>query len=135
MARLTREFVSVERAQRWLTTYDPDRLSDEVVGEMVKEVKAGKKRRWYGAVVVDQATDVCHEGLMLLRAIVNDGEGRMCWVARAGDFHFSRAQLEHTPAGPVVLTREMDRVRETPLPLPYEIIGDDDLPPHLRGGR
>lgn len=99
---------------------------------MAEELRAGKRRRWYGAIIVDRHTNICHEGLMILLAIVRAQRGRRCWVARANDFHFSAARLERTAQGHQLIMRKMDRVKSAPLPLPFTIIADEDLPAHLR---
>jgi hypothetical protein len=132
MARLTREFVTVERARQWINTYDPNYLSNQVAEATARELRRGKKRQWWNAIIVDEKTDICHDGLTKLLEITKAEQGAMCWIARADDFHFSAASLEHTPQGPVVLTREMDTVRSDPLTLPYTIIPQEDLPEHLR---
>jgi hypothetical protein len=132
MPQLTREWVSVEQARQWFDTYAPDWLSDKIVHY------AATKRRWARAIIVDHAlivdeqTNICHEGLAILLKIIKAEEGRMCWVARARDFHFSQGQLEDTPMGKQLVTRTTDTVRIDPLPLPYARIEDEDLPPHLR---
>lgn len=92
----------------------------------------GKKRRWYWALVVHQETNICHEGLIQLLEIIRAGQGRMCWIAREDDCHFSEAHLERTAHGDNVVTRQMDTVKTVPLPLPAMRIEDEDLPPHLR---
>jgi hypothetical protein len=132
MATLRHEWVSVERAQRWIDTYDPSWMSEQVVEAMAQETQAGKKRRWYHAIIVDQKTNVCHEGLMQLLAIVKGQRGTMCWIARADDFHFSESELEHTAQGYQVITRKMDTVESTPLTMPFRIIEDKDVPAHLQ---
>jgi hypothetical protein len=134
MATLRREWVSVEQAQQWLDTYDQKWMSDQVKDAIVRELKAHKKPRWYNAIIVDQQTNICHDGLGCLLAIVKAEQGQMCWVARADDFHFSAASPERTGQGYQLVTRKMDRVETTPLPLniPARVIDADDLPEHLR---
>jgi hypothetical protein len=132
MATLRREWVSVARAQQWLETYDPNWRSEQVTEAMAREGRAGKKRRWWHAIIVEQDTDVCHEGLGQLLAIAKAGQGRMCWIARADDFHFSEVVLERTAHGYQVITREMDRVQTSPLSMPFMIVDPHDLPEHLR---
>jgi hypothetical protein len=110
MARLTREWVSVERAQQWMDTYDYKWMSNQIRDAMAKEIVSGKKLHWYHAIIVDQDTDICHEGFTQLLAIVKGQQGMMCWIARANDFHFSEGSLEDTPQGPMVLIRKMDTV-------------------------
>jgi hypothetical protein len=133
MATLRREWVSVEQAQRWYDTYDPKWLSDEVVEAIAREVLTGKKRRWYHAIMVDQQTNTCHDGLTHLLAIVKRQQGAMYWIARADDFHFSAAQREPMAQGYQLITRTMDRVETTPIPpnMPTRVIDPDDLPTHL----
>jgi hypothetical protein len=131
MAKLTREWVSVEQAQQWLNRYDPKWMSNQIVDAGVKELRAGKKHRWYNAILVDQ-NNICHEGLTTLLAITKAEQGAMHWVARADDFHFSEGEMIDTPQGPMVVLRKMDTVDIVPLTLPTEIIDDEDLPPHLR---
>jgi hypothetical protein len=132
MATLRREWVSVEQARQWIETYDPKWMSDQVKDAMATELRAGKKPRWYHAIMVDQHTNICYEGLGQLLAIVKAGQGLMCWVARADDFHFSASELERTPTRYNVVTRKMDSVETTPLDMPFEVIDPDDLPEHLR---
>jgi hypothetical protein len=132
MATLRREWVSVEQAQQWLETYDPKWMSDQVTEAMAEEDRAGKKRRWWHAIIVDRDTNVCHEGLGQLLAIVQAGQGRMCWIARADDFHFSEAELERTAHGYEVISRKMDTVESGPLNIPFIIVDPNDLPEHLR---
>jgi hypothetical protein len=132
MATLRREWVSVEQAQQWFETYDPKWRSEQVTEAMAREDRAGKKRRWWHAIIVDGETNVCHEGLGQLLAIVQAGQGRMCWVARADDFHFSEDELEATAHGYAVITRKMDVVQTSPLTIPFRVVDPDDLPAHLR---
>jgi hypothetical protein len=132
MAPLRREWVSVEQAQQWIETYDPKWMSEHVTDAMDQEDRAGKKRRWWHAIIVDQHTNVCHEGLGQLLAIVKAGRGQMCWIARADDFHFSESELERTAQGYQVITRMMDTVQTNPLNMPFKIVDSDDLPEHLR---
>ena len=124
MATLGREWVSVEQAEQWIATYDPGRLSVQVGQAIGEELRAGKQGGWFQAIVVDQRTNVCHDGLMQLRAIVKERQGQMCWIARADDFHFSAAHLERTAEGYQLVTRKMDTVKIVPL----TIIAADDLP-------
>jgi hypothetical protein len=128
MATLRREWVSVEQAQQWIDGYDPKWMSNQVADAIAQELEAGKKRRWYHAIIVDQHTNICHESLTQLLAIVKVEQGQMCWVARADDFHFSEAELERTAQGYQVITRKMDRVETTPLNMPFTIIDPNDLP-------
>jgi hypothetical protein len=132
MASLRREWVSVEQAQQWLDTYDPKWMSDQVKDAIVRELKAHKKPRWYQAIIMDQHTHICHEGLTQLLAIVEGQRGQMCWIARADDFHFSEGRLERTGQGYQVVMRKMDTVHTLQLNMPFKIIGPDDLPEHLR---
>jgi hypothetical protein len=132
MATLKRQWVSVEQAQQWINTYDHKWMSTQVKDAMVKEIRSGKKPRWYNAIIVDQDTNICHEGYTQLLAIIKAEQGAMCWIARANDFHFSEGTLHHTPQGPMVLTRKMDTVEINPLTMPYETIDAEDLPEHLR---
>jgi hypothetical protein len=132
MATLKREWISVEQARQWIDTYDPKWMSDQVKDAMARELRARKKLRWYHAIIVDQHTNVCHEGLRQLLAIAKAEQGRMCWIARADDFHFSEGELERTAQGYQVITRKMDSVETIPLSIPFEVIGPDDLPKHLR---
>jgi hypothetical protein len=132
MATLTREWVSVEQAQQWMDTYDPKWVSNQVADAMAQELRTGKKRRWYDAIIVDQHTDVCHDGLGQLLVIAKAQRGRMCWIARAEDFHFSESELDRTTYGYQVITRKMDTVESSPLTLPFKIIDPEDLPEHLR---
>jgi hypothetical protein len=132
MATLRREWVSVEQAQQWLETYDPKWMSDQVTKAMAQEDRAGKKRRWWHAIIVDQDTNVCHEGVGQLLAIVQEGKGQICWIARADDFHFSEAELERTAHGDEVVTRKMDTVESGPLTMPFIIMDPNNLPEHLR---
>jgi hypothetical protein len=131
MAKLTMEWVSVEKAQQWLNRYDPRWLSNQILDATVKELRAGKKHRWYNAILVNQ-NNICVEGLTILLAITKAEQGAMCWVARADDFHFSEGEKVDTPQGPMVVFRKMDTVDVVPLTMPYETINDEDLPPHLR---
>jgi hypothetical protein len=108
MATLRREWVSVEQARQWIDTYDPKWMSDQVKDAMAREIKAGKKLRWYHAIIVDAHTNICHEGLTRLLAIVKAEQGQMCWVARADDFHFSESELDRTAQGYQVITRKQD---------------------------
>ena len=130
MATLWREWVGVEQTRQWIDHYDPKWMSDQVAEAMAQEHRAGKKRRWYHAIMADQHTHVCHEGLGQLLAIVKAERGQMCWIARADDFHFSEAELD----GDRVITRKMDTVEVTPLPPGLTImrVDPDDLPAHLR---
>jgi hypothetical protein len=132
MATLRREWISVEQAQQWIETYDPSWMSDQVKDAMGREVKAHKKPRWYHAIIVDQHTNICHEGLTQLLAIVRAQRGQMCWIARADDFHFSESTLERTAQGYQVVTRKMDTVETSPLNMPFKVIDSNDLPEHLR---
>jgi hypothetical protein len=132
MATLRREWVSVEQAQQWLDTYDPSWMTEQVVHAIARELKAGKKRRWYQAIIVDQETNICHEGLPQLLAIVQAEQGQMCWIARADDFHFSEASIERTAQGYQFVQRKMDTVKVSPLNMPVKIIDSDELPEHLR---
>jgi hypothetical protein len=132
MTTVRREWVSVEQAQQRLETYDPKWMSDQVTEAMAQEDRAGKKRRWWHAIIVDQDTDVCHEGLRRLLAIIQAGKGQMCWIARADDFHFSEAELERTAHGDEVITRKMDTVQTSPLTMPFKIMDPNELPEHLR---
>jgi hypothetical protein len=131
MATLRREWVSVEQAHQWIDTYDPKWMSEQVKDAMVKELRAHKKPRWYHAIIVDAHTNICHEGLRRLLAIVKAERGEMCWIARADDFHFSEGELERTAQGYQVITRKMDRVETTPLNMPFQVVDPDDLPEHL----
>jgi len=115
MATLRREWVSVEQAQQWLETYDPKWMSEQVKDAIVRELKAHKKPRWYQAIIVDQHTNICHEGLTQLLAIVEAQQGQMCWIARADDFHFSEASIERTEQGYQFVQRKMDTVKISPL--------------------
>jgi hypothetical protein len=132
MATLRREWVSVEQAQQWINGYDPNWMSEQVKNAMAKEIKAGKKLRWYHSIIVEAHTNVCHEGLMQLLAIVKAERGQNCWIARADDFHFSQAELERTPQGYQVITRKMDTVKTDQLNMPFQVIDPEDLPEHLR---
>lgn len=97
MATLRREWVSVEQAQQWVHTYDPQWMSQQIVDAMANEMRVGRQLRWHHAVIVDATTQVCHEGLMKVLAIVQAQQEQMCWIARADDFHFSEGSLEDTP--------------------------------------
>jgi hypothetical protein len=119
MATLRREWVSVEQAQLWIETYDPKWMSDQVTDAMDQEDRAGKKQRWWHAIIVDQHTNVCHEGLTQLLMIVQAQRGQMCWIARADDFHFSESEVEPTAHGYEVITRKMDTVKTSPLNMPF----------------
>jgi hypothetical protein len=132
MATLRREWVSIEQAKQWINSYDPNWMSNQVKDAMAREIQSGKKRRWYHAIIVDQETNICHEGLSQLLAIVKAGQGQMCWIARANDFHFSEASLEYTAQGYQVVTRKMDTVETMPLTMPFKIIDPNDVPEHLR---
>jgi hypothetical protein len=132
MATLRRQWVSVEQAQQWIESYDPKWMSEQIVDAITKEITTGKKLRWYHAIIVDEHTNVCHEGLTQLLAIVKAAQGKMCWIARADDFHFSEAHLERTAQGYRLVTRKMDTVESIPLTVPFTIIADEDLPEHLR---
>jgi hypothetical protein len=132
VATLMREWVSVEQAQQWFDTYDPNWMSNQVRDAMVREAEAHKKPRWYHAIIVDQHTNICHEGFTQLLAIVKAQRGRMCWIARADDFHFSAGELETTAQGYNIVLRKMDAVEDYPYAGPIAIIDPDDLPPHLR---
>lgn len=94
---------------------------------------SGKKLRWWHAIIIDQDTNICHDGYTQLLAIVKGQREAMCWIARANDFHFSEGQLERTPQGYQVITRQMDTVESAQLTVPFTIIDDEDLPEHLRG--
>jgi hypothetical protein len=132
MATLRREWMSVEQAQQWIDTYDPKWMSEQVKDAMVKELRAHKKPRWYHAIIVDKDTNICHEGLTRLLAILKAQRGQMCWIARADDFHFSEGELERTPTGYNVITRKMDTVKINPLNERFIVIDANDLPEHLR---
>lgn len=134
MATLRRQWVSVEQAQQWIDTYDPKWMSTQVKDAIVQELRSGKKRRWYQAIIIDQDTNICHDGLMQLLAIVQAQRGEMCWIAMADDFHFSEVRRERTAQGDQLITRKMDTVETNPLPLnmPVTIIDPHDLPEHLR---
>jgi hypothetical protein len=132
MATLRREWVSIEQAQQWINSYDPKWMSTQVRDAIVHEIKSGKKRRWYHAIIVDQETNICHDGLTRLLAIVKAEQGQMCWIARANDFHFSAVSLEDTVQRYQVVTRKMDTVETSPLTMPFKIIDRNDLPEHLR---
>ena len=106
----------MEQARAWFETYDPKWLSPQVADAISREAKAGKKRRWFHAIIVDQLTNICHDGLSQLLAIVKAEQGQMCWIARADDFHFSDARRERTAHGYQLVTRTMDRVETTPIP-------------------
>jgi len=75
MATLRREWVSVEQAEQWIATYDPKWMSEQVKDAMVEELRTGKKLRWYHAIIVDQHTNIYHDGLMKLLAIVQGRQG------------------------------------------------------------
>jgi hypothetical protein len=128
MATLRREWVSVEQAQKWIETYDPQWMSEQVKDATVKELQTGQKRRWFNAIIVDEHTDTCHDGLMQLVEIVQGQRGQRCWIARADDFHFSAAHLERTAQGYELVTRKMDTVEIIPL----TIIDASDWPEHRR---
>jgi hypothetical protein len=93
MATLRREWVSVEQAQQWVDTYDPQWVSPQIVDAMASEMQVGRNMRWHHAIIVDTTTRGCHKGLKKLRAIVRAQHAQMCWVARAGDFHASEGDL------------------------------------------
>ena len=131
MAALKREWVSVEQAQQWLDTYDPTWQSDQVVKEMAREFRAGKKRQWYHAIIVDRQTNICHEGLLTLRAIVQQQRGQMLWIARADDFHFSEVRMVRGEQGYELITRKMDTVESMPIEV-IEPLGGDPREPGAR---
>jgi hypothetical protein len=62
--------MSVEQAQQWVDTDDPQWMSQQIVDAMAKEMIVGRQLRWHHAIIVDATTHVCHEGLMKLLAIV-----------------------------------------------------------------
>jgi hypothetical protein len=115
----------VEQAQQWLDTYDPKWMSDQVAEEIARELRAGEKLRWYYAILVDRQTNICHDGMIPLQAVV---QAQLLWVARADDFQFAETRVERGPQGYELVTRKMDTVES----IPIEVIGDDPRKPGAR---
>jgi hypothetical protein len=111
MATLTNEWVSLEQAQEWLRTYDPSRVSKEIVAEMAREMRAKTRPRWGHALVVDARRDICVDGLHHLLNLVRRGRGGKRWIARASDFVYAVTTMERQQDGRErMVTRHEDSV-------------------------
>jgi hypothetical protein len=112
MATLRNEWISLDQAQQWLSTYDPNWRSEEIVEAMAREMDAGRRPRWGRALLVDARIDTCVDGLHHLLFLVSRGRGGKRWVARATDFVFAETTLEMGQDGrALIVTRMEDSVQ------------------------